>query len=239
MLAVVGDITPDDLKTLMDKSFGDLPEKAAAASEADVAPRTSDALLLANLPIPQSIVAFGEPGFKREDPDWYAALLDNYILGGGGLTSRLALEVREKRGLAYTVSTGLDPLEHAGILVGNVGTENSHVAQSIEIIRAQWKRMHDEGPTAEELAHAKTYLTGSFPLSFDSSSRLANVLIALQEDHLGIDYLDRRSALIDGVTLADAKRVAGRLFDPEALSFVVVGAPQTLTGARIVSAGGL
>jgi zinc protease len=239
LVSVVGDITPEALKAILDKTFGDLPAKAAAAAETDVAPRTSDDLLLANLPIPQSVVAFGQPGIKRDDPDWYAALLVNYVLGGGGLTSRLALEVREKRGLAYSVSTALEPLEHSGMLLGIVGTENAHVAQSIDIIRAEWKRMRDDGPTEKELADAKKYLTGSFPLSFDSTTRLASLLIALEEDRLGIDYIDKRAALINQVTLDDAKRVAKRLLDPAALSFVVVGAPQPIAGAHIVSANDL
>lgn len=238
LLAVVGDMTPEALKGLLDKTFGDVPAKAAPAEVPDVASRTADPLLLATLPIPQCVVAFGEPGIKRDDPDWYAAQLVNYILGGGGLTSRLALEVREKRGLAYSVSTGLDPLVHSAVIVGGVGTENARVAQSIDIIRAEWKRMHDDGPTKKELVDAKTYLTGSFPLTLDSTSKIAGLLVAMQEDNLGIDYLDRRSSLINKVTLADAKRVARRLFDPAALSFVVVGAPQSLAGARAVPAPG-
>ena len=237
MVAVVGDITPDALKTLLASTFGGLPEHAAAASVADVAYQAPQALQLARLPIPQSVVAFGEPGIKRDDPDWYAALLVNQILGGGGFASRLTQEVREKRGLAYSVYSALEPMEHGGMIYGGVATENARVAQSIDIIRAEWKRMHDAGPSAKELADAKTYLTGSFPLSLDSTSAIATTLLVMMRDHLGIDYLDRRNGLIDGVSLTDARRVAKRLFDPDALSFVVVGSPAALAGAREVSAG--
>jgi zinc protease len=238
LIGVVGDITPDRLKSLLDRTFGSLPAEAANGAVPDTTVQSKAGILLARMPIPQSVVAFGQPGIKRDDPDWYAALVVNYVLGGGGLTSRLALEVREKRGLAYSVYSGLDPLKHAGVMVGGVATENARVAQSIDVIRAEWRRMRDEGPSAQELADAKTYLTGSFPLSLDSTGRIAATLVAVQRDGLGIDYLNHRDALIDAVTLDDAKRVAKRLLDPDKLSFVVVGSPDKLPGAQEVQPSG-
>jgi zinc protease len=159
-------------------------------------------------------------------------------LGGGGFGSRLTEEVREKRGLAYSIGTGLDPLKHSGLILGSVATQNSRLAQSLDIIRAEWRRMRDEGPTEEELKDAKTYLTGSYALSLDSTGQIAATLVAVQRDGLGIDYLERRNALIDAVTIADAKRVARRLFDPDKLSFVVVGSPENLSGAKEVAPDG-
>jgi zinc protease len=238
LIGVVGDVTPEALKDLLDKTFGDLPAHAAEAKVPDAVAAAKNPLLLAKLPIPQSVVIFGQPGIKRDDPDWYAAYLVNHILGGGGFASRLTEEVREKRGLAYSVATTLEPLKHSGLILGTVATENSRVRQSIDIIRAEWRRMREAGPTAKELADAKTYLTGSFPLSLDSTGRIAGTLVAIQRDGLGIDYLDRRNALIDAVTLEDAKRVAHRLLDPDKLSFVVVGAPPSLPGAREVPPNG-
>ncbi|HZT50699.1 MAG TPA: pitrilysin family protein [Stellaceae bacterium] len=238
IVGVVGDIAPDPLKALLDKTFGGLPAHAAPGTVPPLQVDPKGELLLARLDVPQSVVVFGQPGIKRDDPDWYAALLVNDILGGGGFSARLTREVREKRGLAYSVYSALDPFQAGGAIIGSVGTENARVAQSIDLIRAEWKRMRDEGPTAKELADAKTYLTGSFPLSLDSTGRIAAVLVVLQRDRLGIDYLARRNALIDGVSLADAKRVARRLLDPAALTFVVVGAPPDLPGAQLVDAGG-
>jgi zinc protease len=238
VLGIVGDITPAALKPLLDQTFGGLPAHAAPGEVPEVVAHGSAETLLVQQPIPQSVVTFGEAGLKRNDPDWYAALVVQYILGGGGLTSRLASEVREKRGLAYSVSIGLDPMAHTGVILGGVGTENAHVAESIALIRSEWQRMRAQGPTAKELADAKTYLTGSFPLSLDSTGRIAATLVAMERDGLGADYLDHRSALIDAVTLADAKRVAKRLFDPAALFFVVVGAPENLVGAHSVTATG-
>jgi zinc protease len=238
LIGVVGDVTPDALKTLLDQTFGELPPHAAPGTVAEVTPSPKKALLLAKLPIPQSVVVFGEAGIKRDDPDWYAAYVVNHILGGGGFGSRLTSEVREKRGLAYSVYSTLAPLRRAGIILGGVATQNSRLAQSIDIIRAEWRRLRDAGPTAAELQDAKTYLTGSFPLSLDSTGSIAATLVAIQRDDLGIDYLDRRNALIAAVTLDDARRVARRLFDPDKLSVVVVGAPEGLTGAEEVSPSG-
>lgn len=238
VIGVVGDITPAALAPLLDRTFGALPEHAAPDTLAEATMQRANEVLVSELKIPQSVVQFGQPGIKRDDPDWYAALIVLNILSSGGLTSRVALEVREERGLAYSISAWLSPFRHAGVILGQVGSQNAHVAQTIDLIRHEWGRMHDEGPTAKELADAKTYLTGSYSLTLSSTERIASVLTAMQLDHLGIDYLDKRNALIEKVTLADAKRVAKRLLDPKTLLFVVVGSPENLADARRVTPGG-
>lgn len=225
IVAVAGDITPAQLAPLLDRVFGALPEKADSTPLPDVSPRTKGQTIVINRNVPQSVVTFGEEGVKRDDPDYYAATLVNYVLGGGGFNSRLTTEVREKRGLAYSVYSYLAPYQYFALLMGGTATENARVAQSIEVIRKEWQRMRDEGPTANELKNAKTYVTGSFPLSLDSTNQIARLLVSMQYDHLGIDYIDKRQALINGVTLADAKRVARRLLDPDRLLTVVVGQP--------------
>jgi zinc protease len=240
IIGVVGDITPAELKPILDSTFGSLPDHAAPDTVPDMTAQTKGEVDVANMPIPQSVIVFGQPGVKRDDPDWYAALLDLDILGSGGLASRVTREVREKRGLAYSVSASLDPLEHSGIILGQAGSQNANAAQAIDVIRSTWKQMHDDGPTAKELADAKTYITGSFPLSLDSTGRIASILVSIQFDHLGIDYLDKRDKIIDGVTLADAKRVAKRLLSPDNLLFTVVGQPTNLNGAvSVTPTGGL
>jgi zinc protease len=178
--------------------------------------------------VPQSAVSFGQAGPKRDAPEWYAALVLNDIIGGGGFRGRLMKEIREKRGLAYGVSTALVPYRHAGLIIGSIATENARVAESIGLIRAEWQRMREDGPTEIELRDAQTYLAGSFPLSLDSTRHIAGVLVQMQTDKLGIDYLDRRAALIGAVTLDEARAVARRLFDPARLSFAVVGDPAGL-----------
>src|SRR5579872_731824 len=160
LIGVVGDITPEALKTELDRTFGPLPEKAAAATVPEVIPAADGAVELARMMVPQSVVVFGQHGVKRDDPDWYAALIVNYILGDGGFSSRLTAEVREKRGLAYSIYSQLAPMQHSALIEGSVATRNDRVQDSIDIIREEWGRMSVEGPSAKELADAKTYLTG-------------------------------------------------------------------------------
>ena len=237
-IGVVGDIDAATLKPLLDRTFEALPASAASAIVPDTTVKSGGATLLVRKPIPQSVITFGQQGLKRDDPDWYTAYVMNYVLGGGGFTSRLTTEIREKRGLAYGVYSYLSPLRHAGVYLGGVATENSRAPESMELVRAEWKRMREAGPSEEELQNAKTYLTGSFPLQFDSTGRIAGTLISVQQDRLGIDYFDKRNALIEAVTIGDVRRVAQRLLDPDALSFVVVGSPSALAGAREVGPDG-
>jgi zinc protease len=234
VIGAVGDVTKDEVAALLDQIFGDLPAGAEVAQIAEARLAENGGLLITRRPVPQSVVTFGQVGPKRDDPDWYAARLVNDILGGGGFRGRLIKEIREKRGLAYGVSSDLVSFRHAGLILGNVATENARVAESIALIRAEWRRMRDEGPTEAELDDAKTYLIGSFPLSLDTSGRLASLLVDMQIEKLGIDYLDRRAALFDVVTLEQARRVAGRLLDPDGLSFAVVGDPLALTPTRTI-----
>ena len=237
-IGVVGDITPERLQALLDRTFGSLPVQAAKAVVADTAAFAEGALLVVNMPIPQSVVAFGERGIKRDDPDWYVALVMNEILAGNGLTSRLTAEIREKRGLAYGVGAGLSPLRHAGILYGSVATRNDRVGDVLEILRSEWRRFRDDGPTPAELEAARTYLIGSFPLGLDTTSRLAALLVSLQVEGLGMDYVERRAAALAAVTIDDVRRVAKRLLDPDRLRIVIVGAPQGLVGATEMAADG-
>jgi zinc protease len=232
IIGVVGDITPDDLKKLLDKLFAGVPAHAAPDTVPDVTAATTNEVLLSRLPIPQSVAAFGAPGLARDDSDWYAGVLVMHILGGGGFDARLTEEVRVKRGLAYSVDFDLDPLDHAPLILGNVATRNAKVAESIEVIRDQVRRMRDDGPTDAELQAAKTYVTGSFPLDLTSSLRICWLLVTIQRDHLGIDYFDRRNSLFEAVTLDQARRVAKRILDPDKLLFLVVGDPETLPGVK-------
>lgn len=232
IVGVAGDITPEALGKLLDRVFGELPVKAAPASVTDVAPQNLGRTVVVRRPVPQSVVTMGHGGIKRDDPDYYTATVVNHVLGGGGFGSRLMNEVREKRGLAYGVYSYLATYDHAGLIMGGTATENARVGQSIEVIRQEWQRLHDAGPTEEELASAKTYLTGSFPLRLDATNRIARLLVSIQYDDLGIDYVDRRKGLIEGVTLADARRVARRLFAADQLLTVVVGEPENIAGAE-------
>jgi zinc protease len=235
-IAVVGPISPEELGTLLDRTFGALPAKAKLRPVPDVKVRGKPTTVVTKRPFPQSVVVFGAQGLKRRDPDFIPAFVMNYVLGGGGFSARLTEEVREKRGLAYSVTTNLYPMRHAALLLGGVGTKNASVGVSLELIRREFARMAEGGVTDEELADAKTYLTGSYPLRFDSNSKIAGQLLSIQQDNLGIDYIDRRNALVDAVTKADIARVAKRLLKSDSLIVSVVGEPD-MTQKPIPPAG--
>jgi zinc protease len=236
-IGVVGDIDPETLAALLDRSFLALPAKAAAARVADTQPQAPGEVVVIEKSMPQSVVSFGHVGIKRADPDFYTAYVVNYILGGGGFSARLYEEIREKRGLAYSVYSYLSPLEHAGLVFGGVATQNGRVGESISLIRQEWARMAAEGPSAEELDAAKTFLTGSYPLRQSSSGRIAGMLLGIQLQDLGIDYINRRNSLIEAVTLEDARRVAKRLYDESLLTFVIVGLPDGVSATREAPGG--
>ncbi|PPR21932.1 MAG: putative zinc protease [Alphaproteobacteria bacterium MarineAlpha10_Bin2] len=223
-----GDVSPDEIARLIDIALAGLPAKAYPASVPEALFPSTGATQIIRMPLMQSMVIFGLPGLKRDDDDFYAAYVMNYILGGGGFTSRLYQEVREKRGLAYSVYSYLAPLQHAALYMGGVATRNDGVAQSLDIIRAEIARLAEKSVSAEELSVAKQYLTGAFPLRLDTGSKVAGILVQMQFESLGIDYLERRNGYMEAVTLDDIGRVARRLLDPARMRIVVVGDPEDL-----------
>lgn len=234
-IAVAGDITAAELGKVLDRVFGGLPAKAAPFQVPEIVPKGAGAVIAAPRPIPQTLMLMGLPGIKRDDPDWFAATVLNYVLGGGGFSSRLMEEVREKRGLTYGVSSGLQAFDHAGLMVVSGSTSNDKAAQAIDLIRQILGDVGKAGITRKELDDAKTYLTGSFPLQFTSNRAIAGILLSVQRDGLGIDYLNRRNGLIEAVTLEDVQRVARRLLDPARLAIVLVGQPDGIRPTATVS----
>jgi zinc protease len=219
--------------------FGGLPDKAELATVPEAEWRAGASSQVIPLAVPQSVVTFGQPGLKRSDPDFMAAYILNYIIGGGGFSSTLMQEVREKRGLAYSVYTYLYPLDRAALFLGGVATKNEAVSQSINVIRDELTRIAASGPTADELENAKRYLTGSYALRFDSSVKIANTLLWTQIEDLGMDYIDKRNSLVEAVTLGDVKRVAAQLIKPGNLVITVVGQPVGLVPDGQVSSPAL
>jgi zinc protease len=171
-------------------------------------------------------VVFGLAGIMRDDPDFMPGYVANYILGGGGFSSRLTDEVRVKRGLTYGITTQLTPLRRASLLLGSVATRADAVRQTIDVVKETMSRFAASGPTQQELNDAKTYLTGSFPLSMASDSGIASQLAVFQRQGLDVGYVTRRNSLINAVTLDQVKRVAKKLFDPARLTVVVAGTIQ-------------
>jgi zinc protease len=224
-IAIVGDIDVDTAKVMLDRVFGSLPAKAQLAPIAAVAPQGLGRRIVVNLDVPQAVVEFGGAGVARKDPDFMAAYIVNHILGGGSFSSRLYQEVREKRGLAYSVSDSLLWLDHAAVFIGATATRDDRTGETLDLIQKEIHRLAEDGPTAEELAKAKSYLNSSFALNLDTSTKVAALLVQFQLDDLGVDYISRRQQLIAAVTLDDAKRVSKRLLDG-GLLVTVVGKPE-------------
>lgn len=228
LITVVGDIDTETLGRLLDRTFGGLPATGKQLEVPDAVLARGPSLTVLDRDIPQSVIQFGQSGILRSDPDFMAAYIMNDILGGSGFGSRLTDEIREKRGLSYSVYTDLYPLYHGAAMYGGAATRNDRVAETISLIKSELKRFATEGPTAAELEDAKTFLTGSYALRFDTSTKIADQLLGIQEQNLGIDYVDKRNSLIEAVTLDDIKRVARRLIDADALIITVVGKPEGL-----------
>ena len=225
-IAVVGDIDAQTLAALLDRSFAGLPAKAAPIEVPQARFATPGGVAVIERDLAQSVVQFGQAGIARQDPDFYAAALIGDIMGAGNLTSRLEGSLREQRGLVYSVETYNAPYDHVAILGGSLATKNATAGEAITLVRAEWRRMHDEGPTAQELADAKTHMIGSFPVRFTSTYGAAQALLDIQLEGLPIDYVDHRETLYQQVTLEDARRVARKIYDDAALRFLVLGRPE-------------
>src|ERR1700722_447138 len=206
-VAVSGDVDEETLATLLGTAFGDLPASAVPSLPVVSHPGQPGVSTIA-MPVPQPNLAFGLPGFVRSDPDYIPGFVANYILGGGGSSSRLTDEVREKRGLTYDISTSLETLRKTGMVLGEVATKRSTVRQTIAVIRDTLRDFRENGTTDKELADAKTYLTGSFPLAFSSNVGTADQLNTLQRVGLSVDYVQKLNALINAVTLDQVKHAA-------------------------------
>ena len=229
-ISIVGDVDAKTAGALIDRAFAGLPAKNDLKPVADATPTGLGRRIVINVDVPQAVVTFGGQGIARHDPEFMAAYVVNHILGGGSFSSRLYREVREKRGLAYGVSDSLVWFRRAAVVLGGTATRADRTADALAVIEHEVKRMADEGPTPDELAAAKSFLKGSYALTLDTSAKIAAQLTQIQIDDLGIDYIQRRGALIDAVTIEDAKRVARRLYGGGML-VTVAGRPKGLTSS--------
>ncbi|MGC2087689.1 MAG: pitrilysin family protein [Bradyrhizobium sp.] len=235
-VAVVGDVDPATLGQLLDKTFGDLPAKASLTPVPDVVAAKPPQQVLVNLDVPQTVITFGGPGIMRHDPNFMAAYVVNHILGGGSLSSRLYKEVREKRGLAYSVYDALLWMDHSALFIGNTGTRADRAGETIAAVEKEIKRMAEDGPTQQELDEAKSYINGSQMLALDTSSKLAQALLQYQLDKMPIDYIEKRSEIVNAVTLDQAKQAAKQLWSQGLLTVVVGRAPTTVAQPATITA---
>ncbi|MGX5735496.1 M16 family metallopeptidase [Bosea thiooxidans] len=225
-VVVVGDITAAELTGRLDALFGALPKGEERPQPTQALPiQGLGQTHVIDLDVPQTVLRFVGPGLMWHDPDFIAASVLNHILGGSAFTSRLFMEVREKRGLAYGVSSSLSPMRESGLLIGGTATRNDRAAESMSVIRDEMAKLAAEGPTEHEVEEAKRYIIGSYPLRFDTSPKIAGELLHLALRGDTSDYLGKRNGLFAAVTLDDVRRVAQRLFGHPALLVQAVGKP--------------
>lgn len=227
-IGVMGDITAEELAATLDKVFGALPDRADLPAIADFSVQNAGKSFLFKDDIPQTIIQIMQPGIGRRSPDYYTGAVMNFILGGGGFGARLTDEVREKRGLTYGISSYFYDLDHLQALAVSTSTRNEVAGQVMGLIHQEWQKMRDAPVSDKELADAKSYLIGSFPLSLSSTDDIAGILMDLQLDDLPIDYLDHRAERINEVGKDDIQALARRLLTPDGLTVVMVGAPEGL-----------
>ena len=224
LVTAAGAIKPEALARAAEQLFTGLPAGAPALPPA-LPGFTNFGQRVVPMVAPQSAVVFGQDGLLNTDPAWEAAQVMLRVLGGGGFASRLMQAVREQRGLAYGISAGLDLMFRRGMLLGSVATENARVAETLAVLRAEWARMAESGPTEAELADAVAYLTGALPLHFADSRRIADGLLTLRQNDRTPEWLNGRSARLAALKREDLAAVAKRLLRPEQLSVVIAGQP--------------
>src|SRR5262244_2137239 len=211
IVAVVGDVTRDEVRSELLSRFGGWTTPASPPVEAREVRRD----------LTQATVLLGRPGIKQDHPDYFPLTVANYILGGGS-ASRLYMTVREERGLAYSVYSTLALGRYgAGYFIG-LQTRLDGVDEAVRVTKAEMARMTRELVTSRELDLAKSYLIGSYPLRLDTSSKMASLLVVVEENQLGLDWPDRFKAGVSKVTAADVKRVAAIYMDPATFSSVSV-----------------
>lgn len=232
VVTAVGAITPEQLAPLIDEAVAGLP---GGAPPVDVAPIELDAIgaapITVSLPQPQSLVRFVGQGVPRDHPDYYALIVANHVLGGSGdFAARLMSSLRVEQGLTYGIRSSLNPGEFLQTISGGGQTQNATAALFVDGIKEEMRLMAEEGATQAEVDKAIAYLTGSYPLSFDSNAKIAANMMSVRVEGLPVDYFDTRNGSIAAVTLDDVNRVAATYFQPDRFTFILVGEPEGLDG---------
>lgn len=231
-IAVSGDITAEELPAVLDDIFGGLPQNGAKTETEDLSIQNGGQIFVYEKDMPQTVIRIWQDGIDHSHPDYHAAQVMNFILGGAGFGSRLMEEVREKRGLTYGIYTGLQTMEHADIYSVGTSTRNETVNEVLGLIKKEWKKMRTEPVSEKELADAQSYLIGSLPLSLSSTDRISGLMLGLMLDNLPIDYLDRRAENIRNITQTNVQNAAQNLLTPDKLTTVLVGKPENIENSR-------
>jgi len=234
VIGVMGDISADDISAQVDQIFARL--KSAENSE-KTSPKTLEAqsgIFGFDKDIPQTIISVNMPAITRDDPDYYAAQVFNYIFSGGGFGSRLMEKAREEAGLTYGIYSGLSFLDEANNFSISTSTQNDKVPEMMAIIDAEMTRIKQSAVSANELSAAQDYLTGSLPLSLTSTDKISALLVGMQKNERPITYLDDYSAKINAVTTNDIQRVAKRILDTQKATTVLVGQPKDIKNLTMI-----
>jgi zinc protease len=223
IMAVVGDVSEQEIVQAVNQVLrswhrgepaGQLPVPSAVA-----APQ----MIRIHKELTQANIIMGHDGVARSSPDYYAIQVMNYILGGGGFSSRAMDSVRNQRGLAYSIYSSFSSEKSHGTFEFIMQTKNETALEAVRIVKEEIRRMREQGVTEQELIEAKDYLTGSFPLRLDTNRKVANFIAQVEYFQLGIDYPERYADLIKKVTAADVERVAQTYLQPNRLITVIVG----------------
>src|SRR5258706_94461 len=230
-LAVSGDITEVQLKKYLQQLFLSLPAKSVAVVAKPVDPgKPASHTIVRNEAAP--VALFGSAAPMRADADFIPAFVANYIVGGGRLCGRLMDQVRDKRGLTYGIYTQLNDFRAASVLGGEVQSDKGKILTAIDVTKSEMAHFAKDGATMKELDDAKTFLTGSFPLSLDSNAKIARALNAYPRSGLSAAYVAKRNSLVQAVTLAKVNEMAKKYFDPSRLVVVIAGTPAIATAQQ-------
>ncbi len=224
ILTIVGDVTVEQATALVQTHFGSWKKGATPSRNAkDPLPVKKKTVQLIEKDLTQSTIVLGHGGLSRSHPDFYSVTVMNYILGAGGFSSRLMDSIRDKQGLAYGIMSHFDARQMPGSFWINLQTRTEATNQAIAGVLLEMKNMRDAPVTDQELAEAKSFLIGSFPLRLDSTAKLAQVLAQVEFYNLGFEYFSQYPKWIDRVTKEDVQRVAKHYLDPQRYALVVVG----------------
>lgn len=223
VIAVVGDVSEGEIKLLLNEYFkGWQKKKLASPSIAQPPARSGSAVRKIEKNITQANIEMGHIGISRENTDYYSVMIMNYILGGGGFTARLMDNIRDNKGLAYDVHSGFSARKEPGAFSVSIQTKNESANEVIDETLKEIGRIQRELVSEKELADAKAYLTGSFPLKMDTSAKIAAMLTSVEIYNLGLDYPGKYPGLINSVTREDVQRAAKKYLHPDAMVIVVV-----------------
>jgi zinc protease len=232
VVAIVGAVTREQAEHLASRVTAGLAPGEAAAPLPPVADLTGSRMERIDFPSSQSHIYVGQPGMTRTDPDYFPLYVGNHILGGNGLVSLLSEEVREKRGLSYSVYSYFLPMQERGPFLMGLQTKNEQAEQARRVMMETLARFRDQGPTEQELSDAKKNITGGFPLRIASNAKIVEYLAVIGFYGLPLDYLETLNAKVEAVTAEQIRDAFERRLDPERFATVVVGARK---GAQVAA----